>query len=265
MSFENAAGALAERVRATKRGFLTLRREELREAFGIGRFTEQQSDSIVAAIVQLGLLVYPHPFVPSPTVRLYDRKHSVGQIAESVLVPGEMPDTPLRNAAQAFAREHAGRDLRSDDVVWISAFDLLLQVVLGRPPEGWEDLNDDRHPSQLARELGHALGLAAGVTDLTSTLRIAAAVCALRPRRRRWTVGELASPTAPAAATVAFLGHVRAAHLALQTEHEHLLREAALLLLGGETVPEVPVELGLLGLRFRREEADGEAGGGSAT
>lgn len=257
MSFESAATAVAERVRSTKRGFLTMRREELREAFGIGRFTEQQSDAIWDALYAQGLLVHPHPFINLPMLRLYDRKHSVGQIAESILAPGEMPDTPLRNAAQMFARVHAGRDLRSDDVAWISAFDLLLQVVLGRPPEGWEDLNDDRHPSQLAREIGHALGLPTGVTDQAATLRLAAAVCALRPRSRRWTVAELSSAPAAEAPTAAFLGHVRAAHLSLQTEHEHLLRQAAQLLLGREDVPEVPVELGLLGLRFRREDEEG--------
>ncbi len=190
MSFESAAVAVAERVRTNKRGFLTMRREELRDAFGIGRFTEAQSDGVCEALARQHVLVHPHPRSGEPSLRLYDRKHSLGRVAESILIPGEMPETPLRDAAKLFAREHAGRDLRSDDVVWISAFDVLLQVVLGRPPEGWEDLNDDRHPSQLAREIGHALGLPAGVTDQTSTLRIAAAVCALRPRGRRWTVAS---------------------------------------------------------------------------
>jgi len=257
MSIESAAAAVAGRVRESRRGFLTVTRDALRDDFAIGRFTQQQSDLLCEALEKHGVFVHPRPFNGPPTVRLYLRGHVLAEVAESVINPESIPDSPLRRAAEVFARIHAGTHLRSDDVTWLSAFDLLLQVVLGRPPEGWEDLNDDRHPSQLARELAHALGLAAGISDHASTLRVAAAVCALRPRGRRWTSAELMAPGVSESGAAAFVSAVRSAHVALQTEHENLLRRAAQLLLAKDEVPTHPVELGLLGLRFRREEAEG--------
>ena len=257
MSFDEAATRVAARIREQGRGFLTVRREELREAFDIGKFTEKQAEGVCEALERSGVIVFPHPFAGQPTMRLYEIAHPLGKVAEAMLLPAEVPETSLRHAAQMFAREHAGRDLRSDDLPWLGAFDLWLQVVLGRPPEAWEDLKDERHPSQLARELAHALGLPHGITEHVATTRIAAAVCALRPRSRRWTAAELMTSQITEDAAAAFVATLRAANMTLRGEHDVVLAQAARLLLGREELPTDPVELGLLGLRYRREDSTG--------
>ena len=83
-TFDDAARVIALKVKAAGRGFLTIRRDELRDAFGIGRFTEGQSEATMEALGRLGVFVYPHLFVAGPTVRLYDQKHPIAGIAEAV-------------------------------------------------------------------------------------------------------------------------------------------------------------------------------------
>ncbi len=256
MGFDEAAGAIAARVRSTGRGYLTMRRDELRDVFEIGRFTAGQSEAVCEALKRHGVFTYPHPFESGPTLRLYDQAHPVAGVAEAVVRPDVIPETELRRAAEVFARERAGRDLRSDDAPWLAAFDLFLQVVLGRDPDGWEELRDDRHPSELARELGAALGLAHGIADQPSTLRIAAAVCAFRSRRRHWPVADLLGSTGDHAAVSALIDSLGAANRRLHEEHDRLLRQAARLLGGTDVIPERAVELGVLQLRYRREELE---------
>jgi hypothetical protein len=259
MTFDEAGEALAQRVRATGRGYLTMRREELREVFGIGRLTEGQSNAACEALGRQGLFVFPHPFESGPVLRLYDQKHLMAGVAEAVARPDAIPDTPLRRAAEIFARESAGRDLRSDDAPWLLVFDLFLQVVLGREPEGWEDLRDDRHPSELARELATALGFPPTLSAEPSTLRLAAAVCSFRPRRRQWLVSELLGVGGHEAAILPLIDGLASANRRLRDEHERLLQQAARLLLGVDELPSRPVELGIHGLRFRREDVNRSA------
>jgi hypothetical protein len=257
--FDEVAEKVVSQVRGTGRGFLTMRRDGLRDAFGIGRFTEGQAEAVCEALGRLGVFVYPHPFDNVSTLRLYDQKHPIAGIAEAVALPDAMPETALRNASEVFARERAGRDIRSDDAPWLVAFDILLQTVIGREPEGWEEMRDDRHPSQLARELGQALGFAQGVTDQIALLRLAAAVCAFRPRRRQWLASELSGGAEGPSAVLPFIDGLEAANRRLRDEHERLLHQAARFLLRADEVPSVAVELGLLGLRYRREDGERNA------
>lgn len=260
MTFDEAAVTVAARVRTTGRGFLTMRRDELREAFGIGKLTEGQATSVCEALGRQGVFVHPHPYGSGPTLRLYDQKHPVAALAEAVTRPDAIPETSLRRAAEVFARETAGRDLRSDDAPWLIVFDLFLQVVLGREPEGWEELRDDRHPSELARELAVALGFAQAVAEGPSTLRLAAAICAFRPRRRQWLAQDLTRPEDTEAAVLPLIDSLAAANRRLREEHDRLLRQAARLLLHADEIPDRPVELGLHGLRYRREDAERSVG-----
>ncbi|RYE80452.1 MAG: hypothetical protein EOO74_02120 [Myxococcales bacterium] len=256
MNFDDAAAVLARRVRATGHGFLTLRRDELRDAFGIGRLTEAQSKAISLALQRCAIVSVPHPFESGPSLRLYDHEHPLARIIEAVLLPDTIPETPLRQVAASFAREHAGRELRSDDVPWPLAFDLFLQVVLGRDSEEWEELRDDRHPSELARTLAQALGFPTGLADRPSTLRIAAAVGPFRPRRRSWVVSEFVPEGDETSQAQPLLEALQTAQVRLGSEFGVLLHQAARLLLASDVIPQHPVELGMLGLRYRREGAE---------
>lgn len=252
--FDVEAAAVAARLRATGRGFLTMRKDELREAFGVGRFTEGQSNAVCEALDRYGVTVFPPPFYSGMTLRLYQAEHPIRDVADAVLNPDNVPETALRRAADVFARERSGRDLRSDDAPWLRIFDLFLQLVVGRQPEGWEDLRDDRHPSQVARELAEALGFDRQVPDDESTVRLAAAVCAFRPRRRRWEPAALVPAGWDGAAALPLVAQLETTNRALHERHEQLLREAAQLLLHAKQVPDRPVEVGLLGLRYCRED-----------
>jgi hypothetical protein len=180
------------------------------------------------------------------TFRVYDLDHEVGRILLAVVLPDEVPETALAEVARMFNRDRAAKDLRSDDIPWPQALDVFFQILIGRPPEGWEDLRDDRHPRELAADLAVSLELPAGVADATETVRLAGAVCAQRPRGLRW-VGP------PAALSDAFVEADRR-----QKElHARLLREAAKHLLGRDELPTRSVELGRLGLRYCREAEGG--------
>lgn len=256
MSFDEAATALATRVRSTGKGFLTMRRDELRDAFDIGRLTPGQSEAICESLGRQGVYVFPNPVQNGHTLRLYDQRHPIAGLAEAVSQPDAIPETALRHAAEVFAREHAGRELRSDDAPWLTVFDVFLQIALGREPQGWEELRDDRHPTELARELAVALGFAADVASRSSTLRLAAAVCAFRTRTRGWLASELAGPDDAEAAVLPLTDALAAAGRRLHDDHDRLLRQAARLLLRSDEIPVQQVELGLLGLRYRRETAE---------
>ncbi len=254
MTFDEAAAALASKVRATGKGFLSIRREELRREFGIGRFTDAQARSVDLALEAAGLFVHPYPFHEFTTLRLYDAKHPIGEVAKAVADPDEISGTALENASRAFAREAEGRNLRSDDAPWIKVFDLFLQAELGRELEEWEDVHDDRHPMELAHKLGEALELSDSVAGRPTTRLIAASLAAFRPRRRLSSLldGLSAEDRSPEARR--FVEGIAAVRRRQADEYDRLLRQAAHYLLDGKEIPTRHVEVGLLGLRYRREE-----------
>jgi hypothetical protein len=252
MTHDEAATMMATRVRASGRGFLTLKREELREVFGIGRLSEGQADSVSSALERAGILVHPHPFINGISVRLYLIGNPLGAAVRAVVLTDELPDTALRHIANVLERDAAGRNLRSDDAPWLRVFDVFLQAVFGRESEQWEEMRDDRHPVTLAGDLAEALALPRSLVDDPSTFRVAAAVCAFRPRRR-WASDDFQSAHQVELAASVFAEHVESADRRRRDEHERLLASAARLLLRSETIPTHDVEVGCLGLRYRRE------------
>lgn len=251
--FDEAAGIVAQRVKLTRLGFTSMRREDFRAAFQVGRLTEGQSAGICDALARRGIIVFPHPFDGSPMLRLYDQSHPLGSVAEAVIRPDAMPETALRRAAEVFERESAGRDLRSDDAPWLAVFDLFLQTALAREPTAWEDLRDDRHPVELARDLALALGIAADCASRASTLQLAAAVGAFRPRASLPLARQVTGSAEDPATAAPLLDALGGANRRLEAEYDRILKEAASLLLGRPDVPTTVVELGRLGLRYRRE------------
>ena len=133
-------------------GFLTMQRDTLRERFGIGRLAERITQDLLATLDQHGMIVFPHPYYMQGTsLRVYDVESEIGKIALAVVNPQDVPERALVDVVKLYARANAGKDRRSDDVPWLLALDVFLQLVIGRPPEGWEDLDDDREPYQLDR------------------------------------------------------------------------------------------------------------------
>lgn len=245
------AEQLARAIRAEGHGYLTLTKEGLRQAFDISRLTERQADEITAALHELDFHVDPLPQQAASSVRIYDRAHALGKLAWTILHPEDSTDGPLRQVGAVLKRAEDGKAMRSDDIPWLEAFDLLLQLIHGHEPSAWEDLRDDRHPTMLARELAAALRLPVETFDLPWLPRLAAAVCRLRP---------LSAPLRPDEFSVAgrwqraeeLVRVLEAGSKRVQTERQNALRAAGALLFGAEP-PVEQVELGVLGLRRRSE------------
>jgi hypothetical protein len=252
------AEILAKQMRDERLGFRTIYKDALRKEFNVGRMTKNQSNEVAKALSECDIMVYPLPHKAQTTMRLYDRQHLIGQVAWAVLNAEGSTDRPLREAARVIERERAGRELRSDDVPWIDAFDVLLQVTFGREPDGWEDLRDDRHGTMLARDLAEALDFDAGMTAQDWFIRMAAAVCALRPRQTHtWRSEHLMPPEEEhAPSTMAFVETLTERDRRASQEHRAVLVAAAKGLLKGRPIPERQVELGELKLRRRRESLD---------
>ena len=176
------------------------------------------------------------------SLRVYDVESEIGKIALAVVDPQDVPERALVDAVNLHERATAGKRRRSVCVPWLSALDVFLQLVIGRPPEGWEDLEDDREPYQLVEALAASLELPADIVHATETIRMAGAVCACRPRGPRW---EGAPPAL--AATLAEAARKQ------KDIFDGVLREAAKHMLGGAEIPSRDVDLGRLGLRYRRE------------
>jgi len=227
-------------------GFLTMQTETLRERLDIGRLTELSTRCLVHALDYQEMIVYPHPYNVGGTFRVYDPKSKIGEIALAITDPRSTTERALVDAVNLHERYEQGLNRRGHHVPWLSALDVFLQLVIGRPPEGWEDLDDDREPYQLVAALAESLDLPAEVAVDKETICIAGAVCTCRPHRLRW---EGAPPG---------LGVALAEAARKQKEiFDEVLREAAKHILGGAEIPSRDVELGRLGLRYRREAQGG--------
>lgn len=228
-------------------GFITLQKDSLRERFGIGRLTEGITQDLVNTLSEHEMGVFPYPYdMQGTSLRVYDLESEIGKIAVAIVNPQSVPEKALVDVVKLYGRANAGKDRRSDDVPWLLAFDVFLQLVIGRPPEGWEDLEDEREPYELVAALAAGLELPADIVDAMETRRIAGAVCACRPHGRWW---EGAPPG---------LGAALAEAARKQKDiFDGVLREGAKHMLGGAEIPSRDVELGRLGLRYRREAQGG--------
>lgn len=224
-------------------GFLTMQRDTLRERFGIGRLTESGTQSLLKTLDEHGMIILPHPhYMAGTSLRIYDVESEIGKIAQAVGYPQDVPETALIDAVNLHERATAGKRRRSVCVPWLSALDVFLQLVIGRPPEGCEDLEDGRELYQLVEALVASLELPTDIVHATETVRMAGAVCACRPRVPRW---EGAPP-----ALAAILAEATRKQKYI---FDGMLRDVAKHLLGGAEIPLRDVDLGCLGLRYRHE------------
>ncbi len=224
-------------------GFLTLQRDNLRERFGIGGLGKIKTEELVDTLRKYRMKVIPHPYnMQGTSLRVYDVESEIGMIALAVVEPQTVSERALVDAAYLHERASAGKRRRSVFVPWLSALDVFLQLVIGRSPEGWEDLEDGREPYQLVEALAKSLELTADTVHATETIRLAGAVCACRPRWRLW---EGVPPTLVATLSEAARKQKDIFDMVLLEAAEHLV--------GGAGIPSCEVDLGRLGLRYRRE------------
>jgi hypothetical protein len=223
-------------------GFLTMQRDTLRERFDVGRLTEGIAQDLLTTLREHGLIAFPSPYEQG-TFRVYDAGSEIGKIALAVGYPQDVPETALVDAVSLHDRVKAGKERRSVVVPWLSALDVFLQFILGRPPDEWEELEDGREPHQLVKALAASLGLPADLVHAKETNRIAEAVHACRPRVRQWkgAPSALAAILAEAARKQRYI-------------FDGMLRDAAKHLLEGAEIPSGDIDLGRLGLRYRHEK-----------
>jgi hypothetical protein len=227
-------------------GFLTISKDALKERFDIGALKVNNSEELRATLYEHGMIVFPHPYDAGPSLRVYDAESDIGKIALAVLDPQGVTERALVDAVNLNKRADAGKRRRSVCVPWLSALDIFLQLAIGRPPHGWEDLDDDREPYQLVAALAASLGLPANIVDAKETVRMAGAVWACRPRVPRWE-------GAPPALTAVLVEAARKQKYIF----DGMLRDAAKFLLGEAEIPSCDVDLGRIGLHFRHEAQGG--------
>jgi hypothetical protein len=255
MSFELAAKQLAQEIRASGRGFLTVSKEQLRQRFDIGRLTANLSAAVEESLEAVDLIAAPPPSEAGMNLRIYDLKHPLGAAAQSVTWPDRSTDAPLMELSDLVSRAQAGRELRSEDVPWLDALQMLFQLSLGREPEGWEDVRDDRHSSELARNLAGELGLDEMVLESNTFLRLAAVVDCYQPPERPLQAADLVTEADLAFDPFNLLAAVQETQQRMAEQQKQLLTTIARSFLQGAEPPDKHVEVGLLGLRRRRERA----------
>lgn len=220
-------------------GFLTIQKDALKKRFDIGALGVNNSEELRRTLEEHDMIVIPHPHKAGTSLRVYDVETDIGKIARAVAYPQDVPETALVDAVNLHERAIAGKKKRSVVVPWLLALDVFLQLVIGRPPEDWEDLDDGRELYQLVDALAASLELPAADAQ---TVRLAGAVCACRPHGPRWE-------GAPAGLSAALTEAVRKQ----KDIFDGVLREAAKHLFGSTVIPSCDVDLGRLGLRYRRE------------
>lgn len=222
-------------------GFLTIQREQLRDRFGIGRLTQNNSEDLLELLDKHRLFIFPHPYNDQgATLRVYDIESEIGKIAQAVAEPHRATERALADAVHLQERAVAGKHRRSVCVPWLSAFEVYLQLIDGKPLDHWEDLDDDRQPVQLLIDLAALLGLKPEVDSIARHL--ARAVRACRPSVPRWDDGPLPLPMI-----------LKEVERKQQFICDGLLQDAAKHLLERGTIPVCEIDLGRLGLRYRRE------------
>ncbi len=238
----NKAAVRLKRDVSENGGFFTIQKDELRERFDIGKLGKNNSEDLAVTLREHEMIVVPHPYDARTLLRVYDVESEIGKIAQAVAYPDEVPETALAGAVDLYARADAGKKRRSVGVPWLSALDVYLQLLIGRPLEDWEDLDDGREPYQLVRDLAKSLGLPDDIAEAKQARRVASAVCACRPHAHRCN-----------GLSLGLVAALKEATPKQEDIFERVLAEAAKYLLGAAEIPSHNVEIGLLGLRYRCE------------
>ena len=89
---------LAEEVRASGRGFITMGRRALGERLGVKRWTEKQAATAIEALWEHDILIHPEPHHAESILRLYDMSSPIGMIAYAILWPVDAGDDELLRA-----------------------------------------------------------------------------------------------------------------------------------------------------------------------
>ena len=189
------------------------------------------------------MIVFPHPYnVQGTSLRVYDVESEIGKIARAVVEPQDVPETALVDAVNL----HAARPLASSG-------DPSVCHGYRRSTCSFNSSSGDRpRAGRISRT----------VVSLTSLSRPwpRASNCLLISFMRR----RLSAWPAPCAlaARAGYGGKARRRHSAPRLAEaarkqkdifDRVLREAAEHLLGGAEIPSCDVDLGGLGLRYRRE------------
>src|SRR4051812_33839347 len=99
-------------------GFLTMQKEEFRKRVDIGRLKANNSESLRVILEEHGMIVIPHPHHARTCLRVYDVESEIGKIAKAILDP-EGVETALIDAVNLHARAKAGKERRSEQVLWL--------------------------------------------------------------------------------------------------------------------------------------------------
>jgi hypothetical protein len=240
MSDWNEAAKRLKREVGLHGGFLTMQRDEFRERFDIGRLTAGLAEDLLNTLEEHGMIGFPNPYEVG-TSRIYDIETEIGKLALAVIDPPGATERALADAVNLYMRAEAGKRRRSVSVPWLSAFDVFLQLVVGKSPDGWEELDDEREPYKLVKALANSLKLPDNIVEAKETICMAGAVCACRPRVLRWK-------DAPALDLILAEAERKQKYI-----FDEMLKKAAKHLLGGAEPPSCAVDLGLLGLRYRHQ------------
>jgi hypothetical protein len=252
-NFSTAAAELADSVRANGEGFMTMSKEEFRNHFDIAKLTYNQADEIQAALENIEVIALPHPYNIASTVRIFDLRHQLGAIALAIVDPENLTAGPLREAARVLSLRQAALEMRSEDVPWVESLGVLLELILGREPEGWEDVRNDRHSIGLAEDLARAMGIDPELLDRRWMLRLASSACPFRTHTIAFRAADIEEAGDQYEHVAEFEEAVRLFQAQIHEARAQLLEAAARMLLRGAQPPATRVELGLLGLRLRRE------------
>jgi hypothetical protein len=147
------ARELALRLRTSGSVYERITKKELGELFSVGRFSEGLAQEVQDVLQEHGLACIPR-VGDANVFNVFDWRHPIAKAALAIARPEDTSEGALVELVRVYQRYEQGKDLRSDDVPWIEAFDLFLQSVLYKPLRGWEDLRDDRHPAELAKGSG---------------------------------------------------------------------------------------------------------------
>jgi hypothetical protein len=250
-----AAEQLAEEIRKSSDHFLTITKKELSDRFGIQRMTEGLGNEIATALANLRIDIHPHPWQARNVVRLYDLDHPVGGLFLAVIEPDRMVDVPLRRYVNLVTREEDGRAGKTELVPWIEAFAMMLEALLGREPEGWEDMVLDRSHRALAATLADALGLDEDGDPLVQQQRqrLAGLAGRWRPIGRKYAAEEIVARPNEIPIGEAVIQAVAEIDRVIRRHRTEVVNAIAKLVLGGDP-PKTEIDVARVGLRRRRED-----------
>ena len=234
-------------------GFLTLQKDELARRFDIGRLAEKITEELVDTLRSYGddRLSAPLPACRGRRSASTMSKARSGRSHGPFVEPQDSAgDGDRRRREPARARDR--REASADPSVCRGYRRLTCSFSSSsgdRPRAGRISMTVVSLTSS-SRPSPQSLELTADLAHATATIRMAGAVYACRPRESRWEGAPARVPVEARCGTRAILAEAARKQKEI---FDGVLREAAKHLHGGAEVPSCDVDLGRLGLRYRRE------------